>query len=113
MTININKTRKQYNTYSAIRHCLLALANGKTKCDCDYPNFRKIKVEIIGVDFSNIIWRPIHVRISEKGLKQEVTEFEEGNGFGGYDYESPQILVKKNVPFTEAWVNIHWLSNYA
>ena len=112
MNKNINETQEQCTIHSVMRSCLLALADGKTKCDMDYPNFRKIKVEIIGIDLTNIVWKPIHVIILEKGLKQEVTELEDGNGFGGYDYEPPQVLVKKNIPFMEAWVDVRWLSNY-
>ena len=98
---------------AVMRSCLLAIAEGKVKCEMDYPNFRKVKVEIIGVDLTNIVWKPIHVIILEKGLKQEIETLEDGNGFGGYDYEPPQVMVKKQIPFTDAWVDVRWLSNYA
>ena len=57
---------------AVMRSCLLAIAEGKVNCEMEYPNFRKVKVEIIGVDLTNIVWKPIHVRILEKGLKQEI-----------------------------------------
>lgn len=95
-----------------MRSCLLAIAEGRVNCEMDYPKFRKVKVEIIGVDLTNIVWNPIHVRILEKGLKQEIETMEDGNGFGGYDHEPPKVIVKKQIPFSDAWVNVRWLSNY-
>ena len=112
MAKDFKNTEKQCDIHFVMRSCLLAIAEGKVKCEMDYPNFRKVKVEIIGVDLTNIVWKPIHVRILEKGLKQEIETFEDGVGFG-YDYEPPQVLVKKNIPFTDAWVDVRWLSNYS
>ena len=111
---NLNTEETANSDLGAVmRGCLLAIAEGKVNCEMDYPNFRKVKVEIIGVDLTNIVWKPIHVRILEKGLKQEIETLEDGNGFGGYDYEPPQVMVKKQIPFTDAWVDVRWLSNYA
>lgn len=101
----------QHDFKVAMRSCLLAIADGKVKCEMDYPNFRKIKVEIIGVNLTNIAWKPIHVRILEKGLKQVVKTFEDSPNFG-YDYDPPQVLVKKQISFTDDWVDVRWLSNY-
>lgn len=100
------------DTPSDIQNCLMAVATGKVKCDMDYPNFRKIQVEIIGIDLTNIHFRPIHVRVLEKGLKREIEELEDVPSFG-YGDEPQQHLVKKNISYTEDWVSVKWLSNYS
>lgn len=92
---------------SIMYNCLLALADGKNICDMDYPNFRKIKVKIIGISFRNINWKPINVKILEKGLTKEVDDFEP-QPFS----EDGIIKVKKNISFIEEWVDVRWLSNY-
>ena len=105
--------KKKVEINEAMKSCLSALSNGKSNCEMDYPNFRKIKVEIIGVDLTNISYEPIHVRILEKGLKQETQTVEDDDScFGGWDYEKPKVLVKKQISFTDAWVDVRWLSNF-
>jgi len=96
---------------NAMRICLLAIADDKTKCDMDYPNFRKVKVEIIGVNLANIYWNPINVRILEKGLKKTISVLEDVDTMG-YDYEPKQQMVEKQVAFIDTWVDVRWLSNY-
>ena len=98
--------------HGVMRSCLLAIADGKVKCDMNYPNYGKIKVEIIGVNLTNIEWKPINVRILDKGLKKEVERLEEYDGWGN-DYEKPTHLVKHKESYTEDWVDVRWLSNYA
>ena len=91
------------------KNLLLALVDGKYECDVEYPNFRDIKVKIISIDFTNIEWRPVKVKILEKGITIETTEFEPVPF--SYDRDA-EMAVKKQVPFTEAWVSISWLKNY-
>lgn len=96
---------------SAMRFCLTELSKGKFNCDVDFPDFRKVKCKIVGVNFTNIIWKPIEVVILEKGLQQEIETLEDVEGFG-YDYEAPQVLVKKKIEFKQAFVDVRWISNY-
>jgi hypothetical protein len=106
-----NPQTQQLNIADVMRSCLLAIADGKVKCDMDYPNYGKIKVEIIGVNLTNIEWKPINVKVLDKGLKKEVERLEEYNGWGN-DFEKPTHLVKHKESYTEDWVDVRLLSNY-
>ena len=104
---------KQLNETDVMRSLLIALSEGKYKCDVDYPNFRKIKSEIIEIDFQNISWKPVKVRFLEKGLLENIETYEEVEIMGYMGNDTPTQLVKKQVPVTETWVMLDWLSNYA
>lgn len=101
---------KKKEIESKIKDCLFALSHGKRKCTMSYPNFRDIEVEIIGVSFVNVIWKPIHVKILEKGLEKEVQEWEDypimgSETMGGH-------VVTKKVPLREEWVQVEWLKDF-
>ena len=105
------KTEETANSDLAavMRSFLLAMADGKYKCIVEYPDFRDVKCEVIGVDFTNPAFRPIHIRFLEK-LTQEITEYEP-TPFS-YDADAT-VPVKKTVPITDTWVSVRWLKNYA
>ena len=94
---------------AVMRSFLLAMADGKYKCDVEYPDFRDVKCEVIGIDFTNPTFRPIHIRFLEK-LTQEITEYEPAPF--SYDRDAT-VPVKKTVPITDTWVSVRWLKNYA
>ena len=60
-------TQKKFN--AIIRH----MARGNFECWVDIPDFRKVKAEITGLTFTNIIWKPISVHFLEK-INREITE---------------------------------------
>ena len=110
---NEENKNEALNKTDVMRSCLKALSEGKNKCDVDYPNFRKIKAEIIQIDFQNIEWKPIKVKFLEKGLLENIETYEEVEIMGYMGNDTPTQLVKKQIPITETWVMLDWLSNYA
>jgi hypothetical protein len=107
---NLNTEETANSDLGAVmRSFLLAMADGKYKCIVEYPNFRDVKCEVIGVDFTNPTFRPIHIRFLEK-LTQEITEYEPAPF--SYDADAT-VPVKKTVLFTDTWVSVRWLKNYA
>jgi len=72
-----------------------------------YTNFRKVKAEIIGVDFRNIIYQPIEVHFLE-GMEREDSELCYDAPFGWMgidDYPGHSIKVKTKYDFDFVSVN--------
>jgi hypothetical protein len=106
--LNIEETANS-DLGAVMRSFLLAMADGKYKCDVEYPGFRDVKCKVIGVDFTNLSFRPIHIHFLEK-LTQEITEYEPAP----FSYDSDATIpVKKRVPITDTWVSVRCLKNYA
>lgn len=109
--MEIENSNKQDTTnndlFAAMRSFLLAMADGKYKCIVEYPNFRDVQCEVIGVDFTNLTYRPIHIRFLEK-LRQEITEYEPAP----FSYDDSTVPVKKSFSITDTWVSVLWLKNY-
>lgn len=103
---------KDFKQYKNMKKCLLAMSKGKIKCDVDYPNFRKIKSEIIAIDLTNIDWKPIKVQFLESGLLETTESYEEIDLFGWNNIEPLMGLVTKQTTVTESWVMLEWLSNF-
>ena len=99
----------QLNIADVMRSFLLAMADGKYKCIVEYPDFRDVQCEVIGVDFTNPTFRPIHIRFLEK-LTQEITDYEPSPF--SYDADA-SVAVKKTVPVADGGVSVRWLNKFA
>ena len=88
---------------------LTELSKNTRECIVDLPNFRKVKAEIIQIDFKNIVWRPIQVHFLD-GLEREENVREYGHPTFGYEMEDEGIIVKRKVPYTEDWVHPDWIT---
>ena len=82
---------------------LLGLVQGKYNWVIDYPGYGNINVKILQINFENIFHRPIKVKILDKGLLVDKTEFEQ-HPF--VDDEEIRVVVKR--PFLEDWVNVEY-----
>lgn len=96
--------------YINIHNLLLALAANKFYCIIEYPNFRDVKVKIIEINFTNIEWTPVKVKILEKEILEEITVFEPMPFSMDEDAEMP---VQKKAPLRETWVSAAWLKNFS
>ena len=53
------KSKEGKLAYRELKKVLRELVKGNHMCMVDVPNYKKVKAEIIGVNFRNILYQPI------------------------------------------------------
>lgn len=99
-------TKEDKILYRKLKTILRETSKGKHKCLVDLPNFRKVKAEIVGFDFRNIIHRPIEVHFLE-GMQREESYIDYEEMAWGMDENNYGVMKKRQVSYEYDWVSVN------
>jgi len=90
-----------------LNEILIALSEGKRIVTVKFPDTKEFKGEVIGLDLTNINWKPIKIKVLDK-LTVTETEMVEESVFG--DFEPRSTLKEVKRPYKKDWIKLEFIT---
>jgi hypothetical protein len=97
-----------------LNNLLKELAKGNFKFVVNYPNYGNLNVEVIAMDFQNIDWKPVKVKVLDNVQKTERKWVSNNQAFGydcdddgGRGGQMEYVISKVN----EEWFMLDWFES--